>query len=131
MEPVGFIGLGIMGRPMATNLLAAGYPLRVHNRSAGPVEELVAQGATAAGTAREVAAASDIVITMLPDSPDVEAVVLARKADVDPAALLGGFSPGQRASSGSGRARGGISPDHWSAAGVVVARRMGNAKSKE
>jgi 2-hydroxy-3-oxopropionate reductase len=76
MERVGFIGLGIMGRPMAANLLAAGYPLTVHNRSASPVEELVAAGATAAGTAREVAAVSDVVITMLPDSPEVEAVVL-------------------------------------------------------
>lgn len=76
MERVGFIGLGIMGKPMAANLLAAGFPLTVHSRSAGPVEELAAQGATAAGSASEVAAVSDIVITMLPDSPEVEAVVL-------------------------------------------------------
>jgi 2-hydroxy-3-oxopropionate reductase len=76
MERVGFIGLGIMGKPMAANLLAAGYPLTVHNRSAGAVGELTAKGATAAATAREVAAVSDIVITMLPDSPEVEEVVL-------------------------------------------------------
>jgi len=73
---IGFIGLGIMGKPMARNLLRAGYPLVVLNRSRGPVDELAGEGARAAATPREVAAASDIVITMLPDSPDVEAVVL-------------------------------------------------------
>jgi 2-hydroxy-3-oxopropionate reductase len=76
MERIGFIGLGIMGKPMASNLLAAGFPLTVHNRGRGPVEELAARGATPGGSPREVAAASDVVITMLPDSPDVEAVVL-------------------------------------------------------
>jgi 2-hydroxy-3-oxopropionate reductase len=76
MEHIGFIGLGIMGQPMAGNLLAAGYPLTVHSRSRGPVDELVAAGATCAGSPREVAATSDVVITMLPDSPDVEVVVL-------------------------------------------------------
>jgi 2-hydroxy-3-oxopropionate reductase len=76
MERVGFIGLGIMGKPMAANLVAAGYPVTVHNSGRGPVDELAALGATPAWSAREVAAACDIVITMLPDSPDVEAVVL-------------------------------------------------------
>lgn len=76
MERIGFIGLGIMGKPMAGNLLAAGYPLTVYSRSSGPVDELVAAGAMAAGSPREVAESSDVVITMLPDSPDVEAVVL-------------------------------------------------------
>jgi 2-hydroxy-3-oxopropionate reductase len=76
VERIGFIGLGIMGMPMAGNLLAAGYPLTVHNRSRGPVEELAVRGATRGGSPREVAASSDVVITMLPDSPDVEAVVL-------------------------------------------------------
>jgi 2-hydroxy-3-oxopropionate reductase len=76
MERIGFIGLGIMGKPMADNLLAAGFPLTIHDRGRGPVEELAARGATPADSAREVAAASDVVITMLPDSPDVEAVVL-------------------------------------------------------
>jgi 2-hydroxy-3-oxopropionate reductase len=74
-ETIGFIGLGIMGRPMARNLLAAGRAVVVHNRSRGPVDELVAGGAQAAGTPREVAERSDVVITMLPDSPDVEAVM--------------------------------------------------------
>jgi 2-hydroxy-3-oxopropionate reductase len=76
MERIGFIGLGIMGKPMAANLLAAGYPLTVHTLARDTVDELAALGASAAGSAREVAARSDVVITMLPDSPDVEAVVL-------------------------------------------------------
>jgi len=73
---IGFIGLGIMGKPMAENLLAAGYPLVVLNRSLGPVDALVAGGAQAGSSPRDVAARSDVVITMLPDSPDVEAVAL-------------------------------------------------------
>lgn len=73
-ETVGFIGLGVMGKPMAQNLLGAGYPLVVHSRSNPPVEELVAAGAAAATTPAEVAAAADIVITMLPDGPQVEEV---------------------------------------------------------
>ena len=76
MERIGFIGLGIMGKPMAGNLLKAGYSLVVHNRSRAAVEELVAQGATAASSPKEVAEQSDVVVTMLPDSPDVEQVVL-------------------------------------------------------
>ncbi len=75
-ETVGFIGLGIMGRPMALNLLRAGYSLVVHNRTRAKEQELVSEGARAAGSPREVAAASEIVITMLPDSPDVEQVYL-------------------------------------------------------
>ena len=75
-EAVGFIGLGIMGRPMAKNLMDAGYELVVHNRSPEKAEELAEEGdVTAAGSPREVAEACDVVITMLPDSPDVEAVV--------------------------------------------------------
>jgi 2-hydroxy-3-oxopropionate reductase len=75
-ERIGFIGLGIMGRPMARNLLAAGYPLTVFSRSPGPVDELVEAGAARAGSSAEVARASDVVITMLPDTPDVELVLL-------------------------------------------------------
>lgn len=74
-ERIGFIGLGIMGRPMAWNLMRAGYDLVVHNRTAAKAEELAEGGATAVGTPREVAELSDVVITMLPDSPDVEQVV--------------------------------------------------------
>ena len=76
MEKIGFIGLGIMGQPMARNLLKAGYPLVVHNRSRAAVEALAAEGAQTAMSSKEVAEQSDIVITMLPDSPDVEQVVL-------------------------------------------------------
>jgi 2-hydroxy-3-oxopropionate reductase len=74
-DTVGFIGLGLMGRPMATNLLKAGYPLVVHSRSRGPVDALVALGATAAASPREVAAKATRIITMVPDSPDVERVL--------------------------------------------------------
>jgi 2-hydroxy-3-oxopropionate reductase len=75
-EKVGFIGLGIMGRPMAKNLMEAGYELVVHNRSPEKAEELAKEGnATAAASPGQVAQACDIVITMLPDSPDVETVV--------------------------------------------------------
>jgi len=73
---IGFIGLGIMGKPMARNLVGAGYRVIALNRSRGPVDELVALGATTAATPRDVAAQSDVVITMLPDSPDVESVAL-------------------------------------------------------
>jgi 2-hydroxy-3-oxopropionate reductase len=73
---VGFIGLGIMGRPMAKNLLKAGFPLVVHSRSRGPVDDLVGSGAKPATSPKEVAEQSDVLITMLPNSPDVELVVL-------------------------------------------------------
>ena len=73
---IGFIGLGIMGKPMARNLVGAGYHVVALNRSRGPVDELVALGASTAATPRDVAAQSDVVITMLPDSPDVESVAL-------------------------------------------------------
>jgi 2-hydroxy-3-oxopropionate reductase len=71
---IGFIGLGIMGKPMARNLMKAGYPLVVYNRSRTAVDELSKEGAQSAASSREVASASEIVITMLPDSPDVELV---------------------------------------------------------
>ena len=74
---VGFIGLGIMGRPMARNLARAGFRVMLHNRSRGVVDELTAESDTfaAASSPREVAERSDIVITMLPDTPDVERVM--------------------------------------------------------
>ena len=68
---VGFIGLGIMGKPMARNLQRAGYHLFVHNRSQPAVDELVAEGATACSSPKEVARSCDLLITMLPDTPDV------------------------------------------------------------
>ena len=75
-KKIGFIGLGIMGKPMVRNLMKAGYSPVVFNRSSAAVEVLVGEGATAAASAKEVAEKSDVIITMLPDSPDVEAVVL-------------------------------------------------------
>src|SRR5213080_2125796 len=77
-QVIGFIGLGIMGRPMAKNLLKAGYPLVVHSRSRAPVDELVRAGATAAASPRDVAARCEVLITMLPNSPDVELVALGK-----------------------------------------------------
>jgi 2-hydroxy-3-oxopropionate reductase len=73
-ERIGFIGLGVMGRPMAENLIRSGFPLIAYNRSPGPVDDLAAIGANAAATAAQVAAESDVIITMLPDTPDVEHV---------------------------------------------------------
>jgi 2-hydroxy-3-oxopropionate reductase len=73
---VGYIGLGIMGKAMARNILKAGYPVVVHNRSRGAVNELVAEGATEAFSPKEVAAQADVVFTNLPDSPDVKLVAL-------------------------------------------------------
>src|SRR5436305_7559664 len=77
-QVIGFIGLGIMGRPMAKNLLKAGYPLVVHSRSRAPVDELVRAGATAAASPRDVATRCEVLITMLPNSPDVELVALGK-----------------------------------------------------
>lgn len=76
MKPtVGFIGLGLMGRPMAANLLKAGYALTVWNRTAARADELVAAGAQRAANPRAVAAAADIVFTMVSDPPALEAVL--------------------------------------------------------
>jgi 2-hydroxy-3-oxopropionate reductase len=88
-EKVGFVGLGIMGGPMAKNLIAAGYELTVQNRSPEKAEELAKEtGARAAKTPKEVAEDSDIIITMLPDSPDVENVVAGEEG------VLEGIKPG-------------------------------------
>jgi len=77
-QVIGFIGLGIMGRPMARNLLKAGHNLVVHSRSRGPVEEIVRAGAKEAASAKDVASKSDVLITMLPNSPEVEQVALGQ-----------------------------------------------------
>ena len=86
---IGFIGLGIMGRPMALNLLGAGKSLWVHDINREPVEELVRAGATECGSAREVASRVDLIITMLPNSPHVKAVVLGEDG------VLAGCSGGE------------------------------------
>jgi len=76
---IGFIGLGIMGKPMARNLLKAGYPLTVYSRGRSAVEALMADGATGARSSQDVAERSDIVITMVTDTPDVRQVILEEK----------------------------------------------------
>lgn len=86
---VGFIGLGIMGRPMARNVLAAGYKLVVYDLMAVAVNELVDAGATAADSPAGVAVAADVVLLCLPDSPDVEAAMAGEQG------LLSGTRPGQ------------------------------------
>jgi 2-hydroxy-3-oxopropionate reductase len=82
-QVIGFIGLGIMGRPMARNLLKAGYPLVVHSRSRGPVDEIARAGAKVGSSPRDVATQSDVLITMLPNSPDVELVALGRDGIIE------------------------------------------------
>jgi 2-hydroxy-3-oxopropionate reductase len=74
-QTIGFIGLGLMGRPMAKNLLKAGYPVVAHSRSRGPVDDVVSAGATAATSPADVARQATRIITMVPDSPDVERVL--------------------------------------------------------
>lgn len=79
MLTVGYIGLGLMGKSIARNIYKAGFPLVVYNRSRTAVEELVAEGAKAAGSPAEVAAQVEAVFTALPDTPDVEKVVLGER----------------------------------------------------
>ncbi len=88
MERIGFIGLGIMGKPMTRNLIQAGYRLTVHDLNRAVVEELAREGAVAASSPKEVTEKNDVTITMLPDSPDVEQVVLG------PAGVLAGIKKG-------------------------------------
>ena len=76
MLKVGYIGLGLMGKSIARNILKAGFTVIVHNRSQAAVDELVAEGATRANSPKEVAQQVDVVFTNLPDTPDVEKVVL-------------------------------------------------------
>ncbi len=73
---IGYIGLGLMGKSIARNIMKAGFEVVVHNRSRAAVEELVAEGAIAANSPKEVAAQVDVIFTNLPDTPDVEKVIL-------------------------------------------------------
>src|SRR2546427_8766863 len=82
-QVTGFIGLGIMGRPMAKNLLKAGFPLVVRSRSRGPVDELVQAGAKAATSPRDLAAQWEVVITLLPNSPDGGLLPLGRDGNIE------------------------------------------------
>ena len=88
MKKLGFIGLGVMGKPMATNLLKAGYPLTVWNRTRSKMDDLVKLGAAAGESPKDVAEKSDVVITIVSDSPDVEEVVLG------PSGVIEGAKPG-------------------------------------
>src|SRR5580698_7443106 len=88
MSKIGFIGLGIMGKPMSKNLMKAGHTLVVFDVVAGPLAEVVAAGATRGASCAETAAKSDVIITMLPDGPEVEAAVLG------PGGVLVGARPG-------------------------------------
>ena len=83
MLEVGYIGLGLMGKSIARNILKAGFPLVVHNRSQASVNELVGEGATAANSPAEVASQADVVFTNLPDSPDVEKVALGENGIIE------------------------------------------------
>lgn len=80
---IGFIGLGVMGQPMASNLRAASFPLICYSRSRGPVEELVSLGAEAAESPADVARQVNTVITMLPDTSDVESVLFGRDGVIE------------------------------------------------
>lgn len=88
MSNVGFIGLGVMGKPMAANLMKGGHALLLHSRSGVPAE-LTAAGGTACASAREVGERADVVVTMLPDTPDVEQVLFGA------AGVAEGLSPGK------------------------------------
>ena len=119
-QTIGFIGLGIMGRPMAKNLLKAGYPLVVHSRSRGPVDELVGAGAKRASSAKEVAGQVDVLITMLPNSPEVELVALG------PDGIIQGASNGQGASNEEGAKKGLLYLD-MSTISPLVSQKVGKA----
>src|SRR5574341_451160 len=84
---VGFIGLGIMGQPMSRRLLQAGFSLTVYNRTAAKAQAVVAMGARWAESPAAVAAASEVIITMLPDTPEVETVLFGKNG------VAAGLSP--------------------------------------
>ncbi len=88
MAKIAFVGLGIMGKPMSKNLLKAGHSVAVYDVAAAPIAEVVAAGATAAKSASDAASKGDVIITMLPDGPEVEAAVLG------PGGILEGAAKG-------------------------------------
>ena len=88
MKRIGFIGLGIMGKPMCRNLLKAGYELTVYSRTQASVDQIVSAGAKAGTSPQDVASRSDMIITMLPNSPQVKEVVLG------PSGIAEGAAPG-------------------------------------
>ena len=91
MAKLGFIGLGIMGKPMCGHLLAAGYKVCIYDISPEPVNELKLQGATACTCSSEIAKSSDIIFIMVPDTPDVEAVLFGQNGlaeEVKPGSIV-------------------------------------------
>ena len=78
-QRIGFIGLGLMGKPMTRNLMKAGFPVTIYARHPEKVQDLVAEGAQLVSSSRAVGEASDVVITMLPNSPEVEEVVFGEQ----------------------------------------------------
>jgi 2-hydroxy-3-oxopropionate reductase len=88
MTELGFIGLGIMGKPMASHLMAAGHTVYAYNRSPGPLKELCEKGAIACRSCKEVAQKSELIFTMLPDTPDVETALFGKDG------LTEGLKPG-------------------------------------
>ena len=85
MLTIGYIGLGLMGKSIARNILKAGFPLVIHNRSRAAVDELAAEGAQVANSPKEIAQRVDIVFTNLPDTPDVEKVILGENGIIESA----------------------------------------------
>ena len=83
MYKIGFIGLGIMGKPMAGNLLKAGYPLIVYDINSNVIKELVNEGAKEGKSSKDVASQSEVIITMLPNSPDVKDVILGKNGVIE------------------------------------------------
>jgi len=125
-ETIGFIGLGLMGKPMAKNLLKAGYPLVVHSRSPGPVDELVEAGARRAGSPADVARQCRRIITMLPDSSDVESVLGSARGQPG---VRPGSDQGQTASVFSAIQPGTIIIDTSSIDPAVARRLAGEAEA--
>ena len=83
MQKIGFIGIGIMGKPMAKNLIDAGYPLIVYDIRKEVLEEMVSSGAKRASSNKEVASQCDIIITMLPNSPEVKSAILGKEGVIE------------------------------------------------
>jgi 2-hydroxy-3-oxopropionate reductase len=110
-DRIGFIGLGVMGKPMARNLLSRGFPLVVHSRSRGPVDELTAAGAEAADSPADVARKARVILTMVPDSPDVIAVLEGQNG------VFGALQPGT------------LIVDHSTIAPAVARRLAARAKA--
>ena len=128
---IGFIGLGIMGKPMAQNLLNVGFELTVYNRSKPPVDALVASGAKSAVSPKAVAERSDVVITMVTDSEAVKDVVLGREGVIEGAHAglvlidMSTISPNVRRSVSAGLAAKGVSALDAPVSGGEVGAREG------